>query len=396
MGNAGTAAATDNQKEDRSIVEERLACVTGDRVWVVKVGSRVLTDQQGRLDRPQIARLAKQLAGLRGLGKQVVLVSSGAVASGVGRLGLPSRPKDLATLQAVAAVGQAALIQAYEEEFSSHGTHAAQVLLTAEDLDDRARYLNVRNTLSRLLELQTVPVINENDTVAVDELKTTFGDNDRLAAMVASLFPESLLVILSDVRGLYDRDPIDPAAQVLPVVPRIDEAVEGLVRDRATGVSKGGMASKLAAARFVTQSGDPACIAWGRQEDVLLRLARGEMEGTVFLPHPKGLSSRKRWIGFSVQCAGTLRLDAGAAHAVRSKGSSLLPVGVVEVIGEFRKGDAVSMVGPDGREVARGLVNYDAQEVRKIAGLQSDRIAERLGHCPYEELVHRDQLTPAP
>ncbi len=302
------------------------------------MGSRALTTPESRLDRSQIENLSRQLVELSERGKQVVLVSSGAVASGVGRLGLPGRPKDLATLQAVAAVGQAALIQAYEEYMTSRGHHAAQVLLTASDLDDRVRYLNVRNTLHSLHQIGAIPIINENDTVAVDELKTTFGDNDRLAAMVAGLFTKPMLVILSDVRGLYDRDPIDPAAEVIHTVPRIDSSIEDLVRDRKTGVSKGGMASKLAAAKFVTGSGQPVMIAYGREKDVLTRIADGDLVGTLFLPQAKSLTPKKRWVGFSAQCAGQIVVDAGAARAIEQQGSSLLAIGIRNCIGLSKKG----------------------------------------------------------
>jgi glutamate 5-kinase len=361
-------------------------------VWVVKVGSRVLTGTDGRLDRDQIQRLATQLVELANQGRQVVLVSSGAVASGVGRLGLSGRPTDLATLQAVAAVGQAHLIQVYEQTFSEHKRHAAQVLLTAADLDDRKAYLNVRNTLHALLNMGAIPIINENDTVAVDELKTTFGDNDRLAAMVAGLFGKAVLVILSDVRGLFDRDPADPQAQVIETVAKVDASIEDLVRDRKTGISKGGMASKLAAARFVNNSGNPVIIAWGREENVLPRIAGGETLGTLFLPQARGLASRKRWISFTTQCSGSLVVDQGAQKAVCEKGTSLLAIGIRDVVGNFEQGDAVTVITPDGTEFARGLTNYNASEIRQIRGCRSERIAEILGHCPYDEVIHRDNL----
>jgi glutamate 5-kinase len=378
-------------------MESRSRVIDAAEVWVVKVGSRVLTDRQGQLDRLQIQNLARQLVTLAEGSKelaprQVVLVSSGAVASGVGRLGLPSRPKDLATLQAVAAIGQAHLIQVYEQTFSEYGRHAAQVLLTAADLDDRVSYLNVRNTLTSLLDLRAIPIINENDTVAVDELKTTFGDNDRLAAMVAGLFHRPLLVILSDVRGLYDRDPVDSDAQILSTVPEVNAATEELVRDRKTGISKGGMASKLSAARFVTNSGQGVIIAWGREENVLPRLAAGEELGTLFLPQARGLTSKKRWIGFSAQCEGQLVVDDGAVQAMQVGGRSLLAIGVRDVQGSFVKGDAVAVVDQQGVEIARGLTNYSAPEVRQIRGCHSDRIAEILGECPYQEIIHRDNL----
>ncbi len=360
--------------------------------WIVKVGSKSLTGDDGRLDRTQVANLARQLLTLVDMGKRVVLVSSGAVASGIGKLGLPSRPTDLATLQAVAAIGQTHLMQVYEQTFAEHGRHAAQILLTASELDDRVAYLNVRNTLRRLLEMGAIPIINENDTVAVDELKTTFGDNDRLAGMVAGIMEASLLVILSDVQGLYDRDPRDPQAQVVSSVDRIDERIEDMVRDRKTGVSKGGMASKLATAKFVTTSGQCVVIAWGREPEILVRLANGEMVGTLFLPQSKTLTPRKRWIGFSAQPAGQLQVDDGAAKAMCAEGRSLLAIGIKAVEGEFGKGDIVSIVNPHSVEIARGLINYNSKQVAQIRGCRSDRIEQILGQCPYEEVIHRDNL----
>ena len=362
-------------------------------IWVVKVGSRVLTGPDGRLDRQQIELLASQLIEIRQAGYRVILVSSGAVASGMGRLGLTSRPTDLAQLQAVAAIGQAHLIQVYEETLARSKYPAAQVLLTAEDLDDRTRYLNVRNTLLSLIEFNAIPIINENDTVAVDELMTTFGDNDRLAAMVAGLFPKSMLVILSDVQGVYDRDPADPAAQLLTTIPTVDELTFQLVRDRKTGLSKGGMASKLRAAQFVTSSGQPVIIAGGKIPGIITSLLRGEEKGTLFLPQSKGLAPRKRWIGFSAQCSGRIVIDDGAARALQSGGKSLLPIGIQDVHGSFDKGDVVGIINRSGEELARGLTNYSAAEVRQIRGCKSPRIAEVLGHCPYEEVIHYDNMT---
>lgn len=373
-------------------MDERRQSVADAATWVVKVGSRSLTDDNGRLDRGQVANLARQLLVLVERGKRVVLVSSGAVASGVGKLGLPGRPTDLATLQAVAAIGQTHLIQVYEQTFAEHGRHAAQILLTASELDDRVAYLNVRNTLRRLLEMGAIPIINENDTVAVDELKTTFGDNDRLAGMVAGLLEGSVLAILSDVRGLYDRDPRDPDAQVVSTVERIDDRVEDMVRDRKTGVSKGGMASKLTTAKFVTMSGQSVIIAWGREPNVLVQLAQGEATGTLFLPQSKTLAPRKRWIGFSAQTAGSVMVDDGAVKAMASDGRSLLAIGIKDVLGEFGKGDIVSVVNQQSIEIARGLINYSASQVRQIRGCRSDRIEQILGQCPYEEVIHRDNL----
>jgi len=373
-------------------MDERRQCVADATTWVVKVGSRSLTDDNGRLDRVQVANLARQLLILVDMGKRVVLVSSGAVASGVGKLGLPGRPTDLATLQAVAAIGQTHLIQVYEQTFAEHGRHAAQILLTASELDDRVAYLNVRNTLRRLLEMGAIPIINENDTVAVDELKTTFGDNDRLAGMVAGLLEGSVLAILSDVRGLFDRDPRAPNAQVVSTVELIDERVEEMVRDRKTGVSKGGMASKLTTAKFVTMSGQSVIIAWGREPNVLIQLAQGEPTGTLFLPQSKTLAPRKRWIGFSAQTAGQLTVDDGAAKAMCTDGRSLLAIGIRQVIGDFGKGDIVSIVNQQSQEIARGLINYSANQVKQIRGCRSDRIEQILGQCPYEEVIHRDNL----
>ena len=371
----------------------RQTLLAGAKTVVVKVGSRVLSGPDGCLDRDQVRLLASQLASIADGGHQVVLVSSGAVASGMGRLKLAQRPTDLAQLQAVAAVGQAHLIQAYESYFSILGRQAAQILLTTDDLDDRTRYLNVRNTLMALLEMRVIPIINENDTVAVEELQTTFGDNDRLAAMVAGLFPRPALIILSDVQGLYSGDPSLPGAEILHTIPQVDQSIFDLAINRKTGISKGGMASKLKAAQFVTQSGAPVIIAGGRIENVLTRLVSGEELGTLFLPKDRGMAPRKRWIGFTAQASGILSVDAGAARAIRSCGPSLLAIGIVRVQGSFSKGDILSVVDDAGVEIARGLTNYGSQELARIRGLRSPAIAELLGHCPYEEVIHRDNMT---
>ncbi|GIX00901.1 MAG: glutamate 5-kinase [Pirellulaceae bacterium] len=359
---------------------------------VVKVGSRVLSDAEGRLDHQQVANLSRQIAQIYDRGLPVILVSSGAVAAGMGKLGLVQRPTDVSHLQAVAAVGQAHLIQAYEQCFHRHGRHAAQVLLTADDLDDRPRYLNVRNTLLTLLSMGVVPVINENDTVAVDELIATFGDNDRLAAMVAGLLKRPLLVILSDVAGLYDRHPDDPQATVIETVEQIDSKTMELATPHRSSVSKGGMASKLRAARLAVRSGSPAIIAGGRTPDVLLRIVAGEPLGTFFVPQARGLPPRKRWIGFTAQVAGTIVVDDGAAAALRRAGPSLLAIGIREVRGSFHKGDVVAVCDSSGCECARGLTNYSSDELAKIRGLRSPEIAQVLGHCPYEEVIHRDNM----
>jgi glutamate 5-kinase len=359
---------------------------------VVKVGTRVLTDAAGRLDQSQIANLADQMHGIISTGRKVVLVSSGAVASGMGRLGLSKRPTDLAHLQAVAAIGQSLLVEAYERELATRGYHAAQILLTADDLNHRTRYLNARNTLLTLLELGAVPIINENDTVAVEELQTTFGDNDRLAAMVTNLIRAPLLVLLSDVEGLYNGDPQQPESRVIPTVAKLDRSVFDLVRDRATGVSKGGMASKLEAARMATAAGGNVIIARGKTPNVLLRIIGGELVGTLFLAQGRAVAARKRWIGFTAAPKGKLIIDAGATRAVEVLGRSLLPAGIVAVEGRFRKGDVVAVYDTAGREIARGLVNYDHEETARIKGLHSNRIAEALGCSPYQEVIHRNNM----
>ncbi len=363
------------------------------RLVVVKVGTRVLTHARGHLDTERIARLAEEINQLCESGRQVVLVSSGAVGAGMSLLQLVRRPSDLAQLQAVAAIGQTHLIQAYDQTFRQHGRHAAQVLLTAEDLQHRTRYLNVRNTLFSLLEFAAVPVINENDTVAVDELMTTFGDNDRLAALVTNVLRAPLLVILSDVEGVFDGDPEDPGSQLLPCVDALDAAARRLARDRRSGLSKGGMASKLEAARMVTAAGESVIIASGHQAGNLTRIMAGESVGTLLLAGGKSVSPWKRWIGFSARPRGTLHLDAGAARAIATDGRSLLAIGIARVEGEFGKGDVVALCGPEGGEIARGLTNYSAVELQRIRGLQSQRIAQVLGHRPYEEVVHRNNLT---
>ncbi len=359
---------------------------------VVKVGSRVLSGEDGRLDHGQVSNIAGQISQLVAAGRPVVLVSSGAVAAGMGKLGLQRRPADVAHLQAVAAVGQAHLIQAYEQCFARNGLHAAQVLLTADDLDDRSRYLNVRNSLLALLEMGVVPVINENDTVAVDELIATFGDNDRLAALVAGLFARPLLVILSDVEGLFDRAPSDPSARVVETVQQIDSDTLQLASPQTSDLSKGGMISKLRAAQIATRSGSPVIIAGGRTPNVLQRIVSGENVGTFFAPQVRGLSPRKRWIGYTAQIAGRIIVDDGAVQALRGQGKSLLAIGIRDIQGAFRKGEVVAVCDQEGRECARGLTNYASDELLRIRGMRSPEIAQVLEHCPYEEVIHRDNM----
>lgn len=370
----------------------RQEIATAATTIVVKVGTRVLTRDDGVLDKERIAQLAEELHLVLDSGRKVVVVSSGAVGAGMGRLGLASRPTDLARLQAVAAVGQSLLVEAYDRSLEAFGRHAAQILLTAEDLENRTRYLNVRNTIRTLLEYGAVPIINENDTVSVDELQITFGDNDRLAAIVTNLIQAPLLVLLSDVEGLYDGDPTAPTSRVITTVEQLDRSVFDLVRDQATGLSKGGMACKLEAARQATAAGENVIIAAGRPPGALAKILAGEQVGTLVLARGPAVAARKRWIGFAVQPRGHLILDAGARRAVQRQGRSLLPIGVVKVSGSFRKGDVVGLRDPDGSEFARGLSNYSADDVRRIRGLKTGEIPEALGHCPYEEVVHRDNI----
>ena len=370
----------------------RQEIATASTTIVVKVGTRVLTREDGVLDQERIAKLAEELHALLASGRKVAVVSSGAVGAGMGRLGLGSRPTDLAQLQAVAAVGQSLLVEAYERSLQAFGRHAAQILLTAEDLASRTRYLNARNTIRTLMEYGAVPIINENDTVSVDELQITFGDNDRLAAIVTNLIQAPLLVLLSDVEGLYDADPADPASRVIPTVKRLDQSMFDLVRDRATGVSRGGMASKLEAARQATAAGENVIIAGGRTPGALAKVLAGEPVGTLVLAQGAVVTARKRWIGFAVQPRGHLIVDAGAREAIERRGRSLLPIGIVKVTGSFKKGDVVALQGPGGSEFARGLTNYSADDIRRIRGLKTGEIAEALGHCPYDEVIHRDNM----
>ena len=375
-----------------SAAEIRQPVIAAAQTVVVKVGTRVLTQTDATLNLPRIEQLAEEIHAITAGGRRVVLVSSGAVGAGLGLLGLKGRPTDLARLQAVAAVGQTHLIQTYDRTFAKHGRRAAQVLLTLEDVDDRVRYLNVRNTLLSILEFGAIPVVNENDTVSVDELKTTFGDNDRLAAMVTNLIRAPLLVVLSDIEGLYDGDPAQPGSQLVSTVERIDEQVLGYVRDRQTGLSKGGMASKLEAARIVTTAGENMIIASGRRSDVLTKLFAGEPLGTLFLGQGKGITPFKRWLGFSAQVRGRIQLDDGARQAIVGKGRSLLAAGIVGTQGEFQKGDVVALCDGEGAVIARGLTNYSSADVERIKGLKSEKIAQVLGRRPYEEVIHRDNL----
>jgi len=358
---------------------------------VVKVGSGLISAPGQGLLPDRIGALADELAALAKDGREVVVVSSGAIASGMARLGLTQRPRSIPEKQAAAAVGQSALMWHYEQAFARHGIRVAQVLVTQEDISARPRYLNARNTLQVLLRFRVVPVVNENDTVAVEEIKV--GDNDNLAALVAALIDADLLVILTDVDGLYTGDPrVDPEARRLETVDAVTEEIERLVWDADGQVSVGGMSTKLEAARKVTSSGIPMVIASGRVPGTLRRVLRGEPLGTYFVPRGDRLAGRKRWIAFAVPPQGRLTVDAGARSALVERGKSLLPSGVVEVEGEFHAGEVVSLSAADGKEFARGLTNYDAAELRKIQGAKTKDIEERLGYKSFDEVIHRDNL----
>ncbi len=366
----------------------RQEILTESPTIVVKVGTRILTDASGHLSESQIESFANQLAEARAKGFRMVLVSSGAVGSGIGRLGLPGRPKDLAQLQAVAAVGQSALIEAYNHFLEKLGLHAAQILLTADDLEHRTKYLNVRNTLNALLEFGAIPIINENDTLSVAELKTTFGDNDRLAALVADLIHAPLLILLSDIDGLYDGDPRKPGVKLIPTVHQIDASIQALAFDRLTGLSKGGMASKLRIAHQITNAGGAMIIANGREPKILQKILNCEDYGTLFLPQGTRMAARKQWIGYAIFPRGRVLVDDGCADALINKGKSLLPIGVREVQGDFDHGDVIAVCTLNGLEIGRGLTNYSSSELKEIQGKRSSEF-----EAEYEEVIHRDNLT---
>jgi glutamate 5-kinase len=361
------------------------------RRLVVKVGSGLITTRHVGVDQKRIAALAADIAAAR-RDREVVLVTSGAIVTGMARLALAERPRTIPEKQAAAAVGQSALMWHYEAAFKDHDVPVGQVLLTAHDISDRARYLNARNTLRTLLELSVLPIVNENDTVAVEEIKV--GDNDNLSALVASLIDADLLVLLTDVDGLYTADPaVSADARKVDTVGAITDDIAGLVWDRSEQVSVGGMATKLEAAQKAAAAGIPMVIASGREEGTLGRLLAGEAVGTYFAPRADRLAARKRWIAFAVPPQGRLTVDAGALRALRDEGRSLLPSGVVHVEGNFAAGEVVAVVGQaDGREVGRGLVNFDAGELRKIQGAQTRQIEERLGYRSVDEVIHRDNL----
>lgn len=358
---------------------------------VIKVGSTLVTRNGAGVDHEAIALWARQIAALREQDKEVVLVSSGAVAEGMKRLGWQKRPHNIHALQAAAAVGQMGLAQTYESCFREHFLQTAQVLLTHADLADRKRYLNARSTLRTLLGLGVIPVINENDTVVTDEIK--FGDNDTLASLVTNLIEADVLIILTDQAGLYTADPRrDADARLIHEARAGDLALEAMAGGAGSGISRGGMITKVRAAARAARSGADTVIASGREPDVLIRLAAGEVIGSVLYADTEPLAARKQWLADHVQVGGRLRLDEGAVTALGTDGKSLLPIGVRAVEGDFERGAVVACLAPDGREIARGLVNYSATESRKIMGHSSQDIASILGYIDEPELIHRDNL----
>jgi glutamate 5-kinase len=358
---------------------------------VVKVGSSLVTNQGQGLDHAALARWVAQIAELRKLGREVLLVSSGAIAEGMQRLGWKVRPSAVHELQAAAAVGQMGLIEAYESRFREHSLITSQILLTHEDMADRKRYLNARSTLRTLLDLGVIPIINENDTVATDEIRV--GDNDTLGALVTNLVEADVLVILTDQAGLFSADPRkDPRATLLGEVDAGDPALEKIAGGAGSAIGLGGMLTKVLAAKRAARSGAHTIIASGREENVLVRLARGERIGTLLKARTQTLAARKQWLADHLQVRGKLMLDAGAVKALREQRKSLLPIGVFDVTGEFERGEAVGCCDPDGNEIARGLVNYSAVETRRILTTPSSEIEAKLGYIDEPELIHRDNL----
>ncbi len=357
----------------------------------MKVGSSVLASVERGLHLDVFAHLAQEISELKRQGVEILLVSSGAIAAGMEKLGYRSRPQNITQKQATAAIGQPRLMNLYDTYFSRHQQRVAQILLTHDDLSDRRRFLNARNTLLTLLELGILPIINENDTVVVDEIKV--GDNDNLSALVTSLIGADLLVILTDIEGLCDRDPrTHPEARCIHLVEDVDMDMKGMIGGTRGPWNVGGMVSKIQAAQKAARFGVPTVIASGTQHGVLHQILKGKEVGTLILPRVTPLSSRKHWIAFNLHPKGDVIVDEGAKKAVLQRGKSLLPSGVMKIRGAFRRGDLVSCLGPRGKEFARGLVNYSAPELERIKGLRTDRIEGALGYKYSDEVIHRDDL----
>lgn len=370
---------------------DRRAALSKAKRWVVKIGSALLTDEGRGLDKTAIADWVGQLAVLRKAGIELVLVSSGSVAEGMTRLGLKKRPTALHQLQAAAAVGQMGLVQTYESAFQQHGLHTAQILLVHEDVSDRRRYLNARSTLQALLDLGVIPVVNENDTVATEEIR--FGDNDTLAGLVANLIDADVLLILTDRPGMYEADPtINPHAALITEAPAQDPSLREKAGESAGQLGRGGMITKVKAAQLAARSGAHTVIAGGKEPRVIERVVAGECLGTLLYAAQKPVTARKQWLAGQLQTRGVLHLDDGAVRVLRESGRSLLSVGVKRVEGQFGRGELVRCVDSRGQEVARGLVNYSAAEAAQIAGVSSDKIADILCYEGEQELIHRDNM----
>jgi glutamate 5-kinase len=372
------------------IIENRTSIFDTAKRAVVKVGSNVLTQDHG-LNLKVMRSISRQICGLIDGGIEIILVSSGAMASGVKKIGLDKRPDEIPKRQAVAAVGQAGLIMEYEKAFAGYHKKVAQILLTGEDLNNRRRYLNARNTLCMLLSWQVVPIINENDTVMVEEIQ--FGDNDNLAAMITLLMDADILVNLTDIDGLYTKNPrTNDDAEFIPLVSIIGEDIKKVAGGIPGALGTGGMLSKINAAKKVTAAGIPMVIANGGKPGILKKLFSGKAVGTFFVPKKKKLNSRKCWIAFTLKPKGVIRIDDGAAAAILNRGKSLLPSGIVDVEGEFGVGAPVQFKKTDEEILGTGLVNYCSGDIRKIMGLQSNQIKNRLGHKPFDDVIHRDNL----
>jgi glutamate 5-kinase len=369
---------------------ERKKILEGVRRVIVKIGSGVLTGTEG-LDRDIIQQLVDEMAELIRRGYHIVIVTSGAIASGKHRMGISGKLKSMPEKQACAAIGQSRVMRVYSNAFGRHDLYVAQILLTMDDLTDRKRFINVKNTLSTLMEWNVIPIINENDTVAVDEIK--FGDNDHLAAMIANLTEIHLVINLTSTDGLYDRSPASGRkAKLIPLVEEITEAIEAAATADTSSVGMGGMKSKVIAARKVTAIGIPYIIAPGKEKGILHAVMAGKEKGTLFLPMSDHLNSRKYWIAFTLRSRGKLVIDEGAKAALVEQGKSLLPSGILDVEGDFGIGDPVLCVDASGATLAKGLVNYSAAEIHKIMGLKSTRIEQVLGYKDYDEVIHRDNM----
>lgn len=371
--------------------DKRKICFEDAKRIVVKVGSGVLTEDNG-LNLKALRSISRQICQLADRGLEIILVSSGAMASGIKKIGLSKRPDEIPKRQAIAAVGQAGLIMEYEKSFARYNKKVAQILLTSDDLVNRKRYLNARNTLCTLLSWQVIPIINENDTVVVEEIK--FGDNDNLAAMITLLMDADILINLTDIDGLYTGDPRkNQDAELISVVTTIKKDIEKYASDIPGALGTGGMLSKIIAAKKVTAAGIPMLIAGGEKHDILIKLFAGKEHGTFFIPKKEKLANRKCWIAFTLKPKGTIIIDDGAAAAILKSGKSLLPSGIVRVDGEFSVGAAVEFRREGNDEIlGTGLVNYSASDIRKIMGLKSGKIKKYLGHKSYDEVIHRDNL----